>query len=219
MTSKTRTRIVFGCSEHKHFVDRSAYDILKAFMYLPPTNIQEEKRIIQFEVPHCHISRGGQSDHHYFIQVDEHLQRVNTEAFRYYHNPLYLRYKDASKPSSLDRFSVHRERVLNHFLLKPDAEFSHVQYIDEKLCCQQEGWGYLWDTILQVQWICPYNSSFDKDKIVFRCKPKYSINVLVDGYPSLEIIKKFIEYGFPKYFSGTYLPFIVNEHEHEQISV
>ena len=204
----TRTRVVFGCKEHRHFVHRDVYDIAKAFIYLPPTQLKEEKRIIQFEIPHSHISQGGQSDHYYFIQVDEHLQHVNTEAFKYYHNPLYLQYKDAPKPNSFDRFSIQRERVLKPFLLKPDADFSHVQYIDEKITCQQEGWGYLWNTVLQTQWICPYNSSIDTSDIVFRCKPSYSINIFVDGYPSLETIKRFIEYGLPRYFSGTYLPFV-----------
>lgn len=203
-----RTRIVLGSSHQPSYIHREVYCLLSSFITLPPAEIEKRSNLLEFEVPHAHVSRGLQPDHIYHVQTDEHMQVCHLENYHYQFPPLHLRLTQAPKADRFDRLSIFRECLDGPFLLKKGAMYSNVQVIEEETKVQLEGWDFLWTTVLQKRWVCPYDSSLDTTKLVFRCKPVYSVHILVEGEPKLETIKKFIRFAFPDYFSGCYVPLL-----------
>lgn len=197
-----------GSGYQHNYVHFEIYELVKDFMSLPPSKIRKRFNIIEFEVSHAHISRKGDPNHFYSIQTDEHMSILSAEDVCYKYNPLHLHLQTPPKSDRFDRLSIYREDVNKTFLLKKDSMFTHCQVIEEDIIFELEGWGYLWETRLQKKWICPYNSSLDPDSIVFRCKPVYSVQIITEGCPTLDMIKKFIKYALPKYFDGSYVPLV-----------
>lgn len=203
-----RTRIVLGSSSQHSYIHHDVYNLLKHFIVLPPAESVARSNLLEFEVSHAHVHRCSQPSHRYSLQTDETLQACRMENYHYEYSPLHLRLQEAPKADRFDRLSIFRERLCGPFLLKNDAMYTHVQVIEEETSVQLEGWGFLWTTVLEKRWVCPYDSSLDPSKLVFRCKPVYSAHVLVDGHPSVDLIKKFVQFGFPSYFYGSYVPIV-----------
>jgi len=203
-----RTRIVLGSSLQPTYIHSEVYHLLKQFIVFPPVDVTTRANLLEFEVSHAHVYRHANPSHRYSIQTDESLQVQYLESYHYEYNPLHLRLSEAPKSDRFDRISIFRECLDGPFLLKKDAIYTHVQVIEEETSVQLEGWGYLWTTLLQKRWVCPYDSSLDASKLVFRCKPVYMAFILVEGHPPVDVIKKFIQFGFPSYFYGSYLPIV-----------
>jgi len=201
-----RTRVVLGSLINPNFIHQQLYDLVKLFVVTPPALVSTDTNLIWFEVSHEHVSRGGNPRHRYFIETNETLEYISMNTYSYYHDPLLLHCSKAHNPEQFDRLSIYREVVQGPFRLKPEAVHTDSIVIEERTSSTLEGWGYLWEIRLEKRWVCPYHSSIDLDKLIYRCKPNYSVEIYTEGNPTVEMIKKFIRFSLPNYFDGVYLP-------------
>lgn len=202
--NKLRTSIIMGSAFHNAYVHENVYEIAKAFSSLLPAVTYTEKELVRYEVPHSQISRGAIEEGKYHIEMDNCQTLLRTTGYKPVQNPVVLKLDHPSNRSEFDRVTIYQQQILPAFLIKGSASFSHCEYIHDRLIAQIEGWGYHWDVICQKQWVCPYYAPGDEKTIVFRCRPVYSVEILVDGLPEGDTIKRFIETGLPRYFWGDY---------------
>lgn len=199
-----RTRILLGSTCHDNYIDGKVWELVKEFASLPPAHIRYEQDILRYEVPRAHISGFQDNDRMHYVEANSRLERIRTEAVQRMSSPVVLRMKKPILPRDYNQLTVYREQVFpDSFLLKEEAQFSHVEYIHERIVSTMTGWEYVWKTTLQRQWVCPYSSLTD-ESLVFRCKPMYSIYIDVDDLPSLDLIQKFINTAMPSYLTGEY---------------
>lgn len=200
-----RTRVVLGSCYHEDFVGSKVYELVKEFSQIPPAQVDKQKDIIRYEVPVSQVSGFVDDDRMHFVEVDSHCTLIRSEGVQRMHRPITIKLAHACIPRDYDRMTIYREQVYpDSFLLKEEANFSHVKFIHERVNSSLPGWEYSWKTCLQRQWICPYYSSSDPESIVFRCKPMYSIEVLIDDLPSVDTIEKFVNTAMPSYLRGHY---------------
>lgn len=195
-----RTRLVFGSAYHKEYIDKKVFQIIHDFSCLPPAELMEPRSQLRYEIPHNHIAGFPDTDMRYYATIDTGLKQVHTEAIRRIHHPLDMLAKpNLQTMNDFDRITVHREDVIEDCnLLKTDAIFCAVIYQSDLEVTSIEGFGHVWQTRFRKEWICPYYPVHDPSTIVFRCRPSYAVDVIVDGYPSLTTIRRFLDTAMPR---------------------
>lgn len=199
-----RTRILLGSRGSERFIAEELWHILKAFGSLPPAITTVSRDLLQYEVSTVHVGGFPDPEMRYFIEVDSKLEHMHTEGVLLYSAPLCLERQSNLLPNQFNRFIIRREQVHNDsFLVKPKCQYSHVEYIHERIESVMKGWDLDWKMVLQRQWVCPYRNLLDAS-ITFRCKPMYSCHIDVNGLPDVDTIKKYIATGLPGYFKDNY---------------
>lgn len=202
-----RTVIVLGSSTHPEYVDKKLFDIVKTFACLPPSQTTKTHDIVQFDIPMSQISGHVDSTCVHRIETDCLCSKLKTTSTRTISRNISLFLQHPSSKQDYDRVTIHRQHTLcDSFLLKNDANFNNVKYINERVDASIHGWDSKWTIRFQEQWICPYYSLGEPDLYIFRCRPLCSIHVIVDGLPEITKIRDFMNVAFPLIIRGKYVP-------------
>lgn len=200
-----RTLVILGSTSHCEYVDSKIFEIVKSFACLPPANVKHTKDIVQFDIPVSQISGHVDNESSHIVETDGNCSQINTSSIKTISRKLTLYQHRPSSKQDYDRITVHRQRIISDsFLLKENANFSNVKYIKERVDASVEGWDSEWTIRLQEQWICPYYCLGEPDLYIFRCRPLYSVHVLVNGLPDIVKIREFIDVAFPLILRGKY---------------
>lgn len=199
--------VILGSSSHSEYVDSKIFNIVKAFACLPPADIYTFNDIVQFDIPTSQLSGHVDNDLSHVIETDSTCSSTKTESTNIISRSISLFQKHPASKQDYDHVTIHRQRVCqNTFLLKTDANFSNVKYIKERTDTCIDGWDSSWTIRFQEQWICPYYSLGEPDLYIFRCRPLYSIHILVNGLPEIDKIRNFMNVAFPSILRGKYAP-------------
>lgn len=184
------TVIQITTSQSNRYVQENEYILAKEFACLPPAAVTTSSNIIQFEIPSTYIAGAStNASKRYFIETDDTVSVIKTRSITTHSNQL-LSYANVSY--------VLVESSM--FLLKDDAVFSNVTYINERVDSTVIAWGTEWVIRFQTQWVCPYHSAVKDDGIIFKCRPSYTIEIITTGHPEPIEINRFIAFGLPSYF-------------------
>lgn len=200
--SNVRTIIRLGSASHPCFIDKEMFDIAMFHIKLSPAIVTNYRNLMKYEVPASHIAGYPDPRKSHVIESDVQCTKITTETIENLSEPLIIIHKNPLVPLKYDRIAIHRQLVFkDDFLLKEDSEFSRVIFIKERTDSSLEYYSKQWFIRLQVEYICPYYSLGNPDKIVFQCDPRYSVEIVTDGVPDHETILGFIHVALPTAFS------------------
>ena len=196
------THSVFGCSLNETYVDAEAFELISAFVSLPPASWVVLDQEVWYDVPVSQISRPVQESTRYFLISDfegiEPITRIVTNC----ELPRRLRLRDASKPLSIDRITIYRETIeTSPFAMKENAEFSDVSVHSRIRRVTNVYAGRKWTWELREVHRAPYRDLYDLSSFYFTAKPRYEIHLFTDGHVSITEIVSFLSVALPNCYN------------------
>lgn len=189
---------VFGCSLNNNYVSEEAFELIRAFVSLPPATWTLLDQEVWYSVPVSQIARPVQENTQYLVISDFEGIEPITRMITRRELPRRYRLRDVLKPLAIDRMTIFHETVdTSPFTLKENAEFSDVGVHTRLRRVVNVYAGREWTWELREVYRAPFRDLADPTNFYFSGMPRYEVHLFTDGDVGCTELMSFLSVALP----------------------
>lgn len=196
------THSVFGCSLNDNYIHVDAFELISTFVSLPPATWRLADQEVVYTIPTSQITRPVQDNTTYTLISDFEGVEPLTRMVTMREQPRTFKLRDITKPLSIDRMTVFRERVdTTPFSLKEGAMFSDVGVSTRIRHVTNVYAGREWRWELRETYRAPSRDITEPLHFYFTNTPRYEVHLFTDGDVSYSELTSFLSVALPKSYN------------------
>lgn len=192
----SRTRVTYGCTYSKDYIDLDSKWMLEAVIQLPPSENRVARDITTFCIP-------SDTPNGCFVEAEDTSGTTTIKLVKQSCSPetVSFQHQLSNKSESFNRVTIYRETVQeNNTFLTPNSLFYQIDSITHRVASEQ----IFKDNVVKYEvasiWKCPSYSIEQPHKLIFQ-KHRGFVQFIVDGkWLSTEEVLQIIHSNLPQAF-------------------